>query len=316
MKSLNTFLVHKAAVLGSGVMGSQIAAHLANANVQVVLFDLRTAEGGGQQPNAIVQKALQTLQKLEPSPLVLKSKVNLIQPANYDDHLELLRDCDFIVEAISERMDFKQNLYQKIAPYISDKTIFATNTSGLSIEALAQTLPQKLRTNFCGVHFFNPPRYMMLVELIAHKHTNSDVLNQLESFLTKTLGKGVVRAKDTPNFIANRIGVFSMLSTIYHTQQFKLGFDEVDVLTGVNIGRAKSATYRTLDVVGVDTFAHVTKTMLDNLPTIHGNLYLFYRNGYKHLFSKENLAKKQVKVFTKKLVKIFLFLILKKMITV
>lgn len=262
MKSLDKFIVRKAAVLGSGVMGSQIAAHLANANVEVVLFDLPNIN----DPNSIAQKAIERLQKLEPAPLVLKSKACLITPANYEANLDLLNDCDFIIEAVSEKIEIKKNLYQTISPYINKQdAILATNTSGLSIDELSKILPQHLRANFCGVHFFNPPRYMTLVELIAHQTTNSDILDKLETFLTTTLGKGVVRAKDTPNFIANRIGVFSMLSTLYHTLQCKLGFDEVDALTGINIGRAKSATYRTLDIVGIDTFAHVTKTMRDNL---------------------------------------------------
>lgn len=264
MKSLNKFLVQKAAVLGSGVMGSQIAAHLANANVRVILFDLATTTNSNL--NAVVEKAIANLQKLEPSPFVLKSKSNLISPANYHDDLELLTDCDFIIEAVSEQLEIKENLYQTISPYIiKHDAILATNTSGLSVDKLSKILPENLRPNFCGVHFFNPPRYMMLVELIAHQTTGVDILDKLETFLTTTLGKGVIRAKDTPNFIANRIGVFSMLSTLYHTLQFKLGFDEVDALTGVMIGRAKSATYRTLDIVGIDTFAHVTKTMRDNL---------------------------------------------------
>lgn len=263
MKSLNKFIVRKAAVLGSGVMGSQIAAHLANANVDVILFDLSNINDA----NSIAKKAIERLQKLEPAPLVLKSNACLITPANYQDNLDLLSDCDFIIEAVSEQIEIKKHLYQTISPYIKKQgAILATNTSGLSIDELATILPKHLRSHFCGVHFFNPPRYMALVELIAHQATNPDILDKLETFLTTTLGKGVIRAKDTPNFIANRIGVFSMLSTLYHTLQFNLGFDEVDALTGINIGRAKSATYRTLDIVGIDTFAHVTKTMRDNLP--------------------------------------------------
>lgn len=259
----NRFLIRKAAVLGSGVMGSQIAAHFANANVEVILFDLPAKEG---DPNGIVQKSLAFLQKLEPTPYSVKSKAAYVTAANYNDHLSLLADCDFIVEAISERMDWKKDLYNKVAKYISPTAIFATNTSGLSIQELSQTLPEPLRKNFCGVHFFNPPRYMTLVEIIPHKESSAEMLNSLEEFLTTVLGKGVVRAKDTPNFIANRIGVFSMLATMHHTEKFKLGFDAVDALTGSLIGRAKSATYRTLDVVGIDTLSHVIKTMKDTLP--------------------------------------------------
>ena len=163
-------------------------------------------------------------------------------------------------------MDWKQDLYRKIAPFVPAHTVLASNTSGLGINKLAEVLPEELRHRFCGVHFFNPPRYMHLAELIPAKTTDAAVLEGLESFLTTTLGKGVVYAKDTPNFIGNRIGVFSMLATMHHTAEMGLGFDEVDALTGPSLGRPKSATYRTSDVVGLDTMAHVIKTMADTLP--------------------------------------------------
>src|SRR6185437_2763283 len=171
-----------------------------------------------------------------------------------------------VVEAIAERMDWKLDLYRKIAPHLPAHAIVASNTSGLSINALADALPEQLRHRFCGVHFFNPPRYMHLVELIPGKSTDPAVLQGLEAFLTTALGKGVVPARDTPNFIGNRIGVFSMLAAMHHTAQFELRFDTVDALTGPAIGRPKSATYRTADVVGLDTMAHVIKTMADTLP--------------------------------------------------
>ncbi|GHA74210.1 3-hydroxyacyl-CoA dehydrogenase/enoyl-CoA hydratase family protein [Cognatilysobacter bugurensis] len=259
----NTLLVRRAAVLGAGVMGAQIAAHLTNAGVDTVLFDLPAREG---DPNGVVTKAIANLTKLSPAPLADKSLAERIVPANYDTGLELLRGCDLIVEAIAERMDWKQDLYRKVAPFVADHAVFASNTSGLGINALADVLPEALRPRFLGVHFFNPPRYMHLAELIPARATNRDVLEGLEAFLTTTLGKGVVIAKDTPNFIGNRIGVFSMLAAMHHTQQFDLGFDTVDALTGPAIGRPKSATYRTADVVGLDTMIHVIKTMADTLP--------------------------------------------------
>jgi 3-hydroxyacyl-CoA dehydrogenase len=255
--------IRKAAVLGAGVMGAQIAAHLANADVETLLFDLPAKEG---DKSGIAQKAIQNLAKLSPAPLAEKSKVAGITPANYDEHLEALRGCDLIIEAIAERLDWKVDLYKKIAPYVSDSAVVASNTSGLSINALAEALPPGLRSRFSGIHFFNPPRYMDLVELIPDRETDRTVLAGLEAFLTTTLGKGVVYAKDTPNFIGNRIGVFSILATMHHTAAFKLGFDLVDALTGPAIGRPKSATYRTADVVGLDTMAHVIKTMADTLP--------------------------------------------------
>jgi 3-hydroxyacyl-CoA dehydrogenase len=260
---LSNFIVRKAAVLGAGVMGAQIAAHLANADVPVVLFDLAAKEGDA---NAIVTKALDGLKKLEPSPLASKDRVAYIDAANYEQHLEELRDCDLIIEAIAEKMEWKDDLYRKIAPFVSPNAIIASNTSGLSINRLSLGLPEALRAQFCGIHFFNPPRYMHLVELIATRTTAPELLDKLESWLVSRLGKGVVRALDTPNFVANRVGVFSILAVMHHTQQFGLGFDLVDALTGPLIGRPKSATYRTADVVGLDTMAHVIKTMQDTLP--------------------------------------------------
>src|SRR5438105_4515475 len=257
------FLVGKAAVLGAGVMGAQIAAHLANAGVPVVLFDLAAKNG---DPNAIVRNAIDKLKKLEPPPLATKDRSAYIDAANYDQNLDELAECDLVIEAISERIDWKKALYQKVAPHIGPQAIFASNTSGLSINALGETCPPALRPRFCGIRFFNPPRYMHLVEQIAQRATDQGLLDQLESFLVSVLGKGVVRAKDTPNFVANRVGIFSMLATMAHTKAFGLGFDVVDALTGPAIGRAKSATYRTADVVGLDTMAHVIRTMDETLP--------------------------------------------------
>ena len=262
MSAAPPFVVRKAAVLGAGVMGAQIAAHLVNANVATILFELPAKVG---DPNGNVLKAIENLRKLEPSPLSVKSKADYIRAANYDQNLELLKECDLVIEAISERMDWKAELYRKVAPSIGDHAIFATNTSGLSIAKLSESVPQHMRNRFCGVHFFNPPRYMHLVELIACNDTRPAILDDLEKFLVTTLGKGVIRAKDTPNFIANRVGVFSMLATIHHAQRLGIGFDVVDALTGALIGRPKSATFRTADVVGLDTFAHVVNTMKDTL---------------------------------------------------
>jgi 3-hydroxyacyl-CoA dehydrogenase len=263
MPATSPFVVRKAAVLGAGVMGAQIAAHLVNANVATVLFELPAKEG---DPNGNVLRAIDNLRRLEPSPLSTRSKADLIEPANYEQHLDRLKECDLVIEAISERMDWKSDLYNKVVPYIGERAVFATNTSGLSIQKLSEFLLQERREKFCGVHFFNPPRYMHLVELIAARETGPAILDGLENFLVTTLGKGVIRAKDTPNFIANRIGVFSMLATIHHAEQFGIGFDVVDALTGTLIGRPRSATFRTADVVGLDTFAHVVNTMKETLP--------------------------------------------------
>ncbi|MDA8259382.1 MAG: 3-hydroxyacyl-CoA dehydrogenase NAD-binding domain-containing protein [Betaproteobacteria bacterium] len=260
---MSNFIVRKVAVLGAGVMGAQIAAHCVNAKVPVVLFDLPAREGA---KNSIVLKAIEGLKKLSPAPLGNKDDAACIEVANYDDNLELLKGCDLIIEAIAERMDWKHDLYKKVAPFIAPNAIFASNTSGLSITALSDGFDADLKARFCGVHFFNPPRYMHLVELIPTAATRPEILDQLEGFLVTTLGKGVVRAKDTPNFIANRVGVFSMMATMHEAEKFGLSCDVVDDLTGAKLGRAKSGTFRTADVVGLDTMGHVIKTMQDTLP--------------------------------------------------
>jgi 3-hydroxyacyl-CoA dehydrogenase len=259
---MTRFQVRKVAVLGAGVMGAQIAAHLVNCKVPVVLFDLPAKEG---PKNGIVTKAVEGLKKLKPAPLGVPEDAALIQQANYEEHLALLGECDLVIEAIAERMDWKLALYEKIAPALAPHAIVASNTSGLSITKLAAVLPDSIKPRFCGIHFFNPPRYMYLVELINTPATRPEVLDQLEAFVTSTVGKGVVRAKDTPNFIANRVGIAGMLATIKEAETFGLSVDVVDDLTGKKLGRASSGTFRTADVVGLDTMAHVIKTLQDNL---------------------------------------------------
>jgi 3-hydroxyacyl-CoA dehydrogenase len=281
--------VRKAAVLGAGVMGAQIAAHLVNADVETILFDLAAKDG---DKNGIVTKAIQNLGKLSPTPLGEKGRAAAIVAANYDENLEWLKGCDLVIEAIAERLDWKLDLYKKITPYLSDNAVVASNTSGLSINALAEALPKNLRPRFSGIHFFNPPRYMHLVELIPDRETDPAILASLEAFLTTTLGKGVVRAKDTPNFIGNRIGVFSILATMHHTAASGLGFDVVDALTGPAIGRPKSATYRTADVVGLDTMAHVIKTMADTLPSDPWHRYFKAPDWLAALIEKGALGQK------------------------
>jgi len=259
---MTNFIVKKVAVLGAGVMGAQIAAHCVNAKVPVVLFDLPAKEG---PKNGIVVRAIENLKKLNPAPLGNKDDAVYIEVANYEDNLDLLKGCDLIIEAIAERMDWKHDLYKKVAPHIAPNAIFASNTSGLSITSLSEGFDAELKARFCGVHFFNPPRYMHLVELIPTVSTAPHIIDQLEGFLTTSLGKGVVRAKDTPNFIANRVGIFGMLATMYEAEKFGLSVDVVDDLTGKKLGRASSGTFRTADVVGLDTMGHVIKTMQDTL---------------------------------------------------
>ncbi len=267
MSSLSRFQVRKVAVLGAGVMGAQIAAHLVNCKVPVVLFDLPSKEGS---KNGIVSRAIEGLKKLKPAPLGVPEDAALIQQANYEEHMEQLLGCDLIIEAIAERMDWKTDLYHKIAPFVAEGAIVASNTSGLSITTLSEALPESIKPRFCGIHFFNPPRYMALVELINTPTTQAAVLDDLEAFVTTALGKGVIRAHDTPNFIANRVGIAGMLATIKEAEAFGLSYDVVDDLTGKKLGRASSGTFRTADVVGLDTMAHVIKTLQDNLGPVGG----------------------------------------------
>jgi 3-hydroxyacyl-CoA dehydrogenase len=294
-----TFQVRKVAVLGAGVMGAQIAAHLVNVKVPVVLFDLAASEG---PKNGIVLRAIDNLKKLKPAPLGIAEDAALVQAANYEEHLEQLRDCDLIIEAIAERMDWKLELYKKIAPFVSPHAIVASNTSGLSITSLCEVLPQEIKPRFCGIHFFNPPRYMYLVELIAAPTTQPVILDQLETFVTSGLGKGVVRAKDTPNFIANRVGIAGMLATMKEVENFGLSYDVVDDLTGKKLGRASSGTFRTADVVGLDTMAHVIKTLQDNLSLQTDPFYDAFATPavLKTLLEMGNLGQKSKAGFFKK----------------
>ena len=296
---MSRFNIRKVAVLGAGVMGAQIAAHLVNVKVPVVLFDLAAKEG---PKNGIVSKAIENLKKLKPAPLGLAEDANLIGQANYEEHLEQLRGCDLIIEAIAERMDWKLELYKKIAPFIGPNTIVASNTSGLSITKLSEALPEAIKHRFCGIHFFNPPRYMALVELINTPTTEAQYLDALEDFVTSNLGKGVVRAKDSPNFIANRVGIAGMLATMKEVENFGLTYDVVDDLTGKKMGRASSGTFRTADVVGLDTMGHVIKTLQDTLSMETDPFYESFATPdvLKTLLEMGNLGQKTKAGFFKK----------------
>ena len=279
------FFIKKVAVLGAGVMGAQIAAHCVNAGIETLLFDLAAKEGAS---NALIDKAIANLGKLRPAPLGTPQIAALLQARNYEENLADLADCDLIIEAIAERIDWKEDLYKRIAPHLNEKSILASNTSGLSINELCKVLPEALHKRFCGVHFFNPPRYMHLAELIPTNKTAPQLLDNLETWLTSKLGKGVIRAKDTPNFIANRIGVFSLLATLHHAETMNLGLDEVDALTGPLLGRPKSATFRTMDVVGLDTMQHVVHTMHEQLKEDPWHAF-FQLPGWLNRLIKEGL---------------------------
>lgn len=283
------FFIRKAAVLGTGVMGTRIAAHLANADVPVVLFGMSEESG---IPNADPAKALAGLRKTDPGAFVSRSRGAYVDVAYYETDLERLKACDLIVEAVAEDWTVKEQLYQKIAPHLRADAIVASNTSGLSISKLAEVLPEALRKNFCGVHFFNPPRYMSLIELIPGRLTDPAMLDNLESWLVSRLGKSIVRAKDTQSFIANRIGLFSILAVMHHTRAFGLGLDEVDALTGRLIEHPASATFRTADMIGLDTLATVMDVQHRTLPDDPWREYYKAPDWFAELVAKGALGLK------------------------
>ena len=248
------FEFKKVGVLGTGVMGAQIAAHLSNAKIEVYAFDMS---------QDVTMEGLAKCKKLKPNPFYNPKTSELITPLNYEEHLDKLSECDWVIEAISERLDWKQDLYKKIIPHLKENTIVTSNTSGLSLSDLSDGMPDEFLNCFFITHFFNPPRYMRLVEIISSDKTNKDMIDYVDYFLTNILGKNVVHAKDTPNFIANRIGVYGMNVTLHEARERNLSIEDVDALTGTLIGRPKSATFRTADVVGLDTMCFVSKTAYD-----------------------------------------------------
>ena len=244
----------KIAVLGSGTMGGQIAAHFANLGFDTMMFD--TSEEA-------LSKSIAMMKKLKPTPFASASVSRLIKTSTYEN-LDALSSCDFIIESIVENLDIKKQLFKQISPHVNDNAILVTNTSGLSIQKIAESSPEKLRSRIFGVHFFNPPRYMPLVELIRTSYSDEVLLNKAEGFITSALGKEVVYAKDSPAFVANRIGVFSFMAVLKHAENFNLAADTVDALTGKRVGRPASATFRTLDVVGLDVMSNVVKNIYEN----------------------------------------------------
>lgn len=269
------YQIKKAAVIGSGVMGSGIAAHLANIGIPVVLLDIvpreltkeeeakgLTLEHKGVR-NRVATAAVQKLLKQKPAPLAAKKNLQLITPGNLEDDLDRLKDVDWIIEVIVENLDVKKSLYEKLDAVRKPGTIITSNTSGISINAMVEGRSEDFSKHFLGTHFFNPPRYLKLLEVIPAATTSPEVLEFMTQFGEDRLGKGVVIAKDTPNFIANRIGTYGLLVALREMQSRGYSIGEVDSVTGPLIGRPKSATFRTLDVVGLDTFMHVAKNVYD-----------------------------------------------------
>ncbi|MDQ0219687.1 3-hydroxyacyl-CoA dehydrogenase [Peribacillus cavernae] len=269
--------IRKAAVLGSGVMGSGIAAHLANIGIPTLLLDIVPREltedekkkgltlEDKQVRNRISQNSVQKLLKQKPAPLTAKKNLALIEAGNLEDDLERLSEVDWVIEVVVENLAVKQQVFEKVDRFRKPGSIISSNTSGISIEAMAEGRSEDFKKNFLGTHFFNPPRYLKLLEVIPTKDTDPEVLSFIKLFGEDVLGKGVVEAKDTPNFIANRIGTYGLLVTVREMLKGGYSVGEVDSITGPMIGRAKSATFRTLDVVGLDTFAHVARNVYDQV---------------------------------------------------
>jgi 3-hydroxyacyl-CoA dehydrogenase len=270
--------IRKVAVLGAGVMGSQIAAHLANVGIAVFLLDIvpTTLTPEEQQRgvtldspavrNRLAQQAIQRLQLLRPAPLYTAAAAARITPGNLRDHLHWLTEADWVIEAVTEQLDIKTQLYQALAAHLKPTVILSCNTSGLSISTLGTALPAALQRRFLGTHFFNPPRYLKLLEIIPTPHTDPAVLETMRAFGQRVLGKGIVQAKDTPNFIANRIGIHALLCCMQVMVQEGYTVSEVDAITGPPLGRPRSATFRTADIVGLDTIWHIAQNSLAALP--------------------------------------------------
>ncbi len=270
--------IAKAAVLGAGTMGAAIAAHLSNAGIPTLLLDIAPTEltpdeekkgltlESTQVRNRIVNSLFEAAKKLKPAPFMLGDNAKLITTGNFTDDLVKLKDCDLVIEAVIENVDIKHKLFAEVEKHRKPGAVIATNTSGIPIEAIAKPFSDDFKQHFLGIHFFNPPRYMKLVEIIPGTQTSGEVACKIAGFLDQRLGKGVVPAKDRPNFIANRIGTFAMMATVH--EMLEMGFTptEIDQITGKAIGHAKSATFRTSDLVGLDVLVHVNKNLYPAVP--------------------------------------------------
>ncbi|MEX2595874.1 MAG: 3-hydroxyacyl-CoA dehydrogenase NAD-binding domain-containing protein [Salibacteraceae bacterium] len=305
--------INKVAVLGSGIMGSRIACHFANIGVQVLLLDIVPKELNDKEKakgltidsktvrNRIVNDSLQSAIKSNPSPIYDKSAVKLIETGNFDDDLPGIADCDWVMEVIIERLDIKQQLFEKVEKHRKPGTIISSNTSGIPIQLMNKDRSDDFKKHFCGTHFFNPPRYLMLLEIIPGPDTGEQVLDFLMDYGKRFLGKTTVLCKDTPAFIANRVGVFSIMWMFHYVKENGLTVDEIDKLTGPVIGRPKSATFRTTDVVGLDTLVHVANGLKDNVPDDEMK-HLFEIPDYiQHMVDNDMLGSKTKKGFFKKI---------------
>jgi 3-hydroxyacyl-CoA dehydrogenase len=304
-KPSTTFQINKVAVLGAGTMGSRIAAHLANAGIPIYLLDIAppdspVAKTGDRNPerDKIVLAGLEAAKKSKPAAFFDPSRVRLIKTGNFDDDLKLVSDADWIIEAVAENLEIKRELLRKVEAVRKQSAIVTTNTSGLPVGSIAEGFSETFRRNWFGTHFFNPPRYMRLLELIPTAESDSAAIDAIARFCDQRLGKAIVRAKDTPNFIANRIGTFSVLNVMRIMQEMGLSVEEVDALTGATLGWPKSATFRTIDMVGLDILSHVVGNMTKNVQDERSDLKL--PTFYQHMLERKWLGDKAQQGFYRK----------------
>jgi len=296
--------INKVAILGSGVMGSRIACHFANIGVEVILLDIVPKEAkSSDQPkerNKLVNDALLFALKSKPSPIYSKSYVNRITTGNFDDDLSKISSCDWIIEVVIENLKIKHEVFANVEKYRTPGTLITSNTSGIPIQMMLEGRSDDFQQHFCGTHFFNPPRYLKLFEVIPGPKTNQEVVDFFMHYGDLYLGKNTVLAKDTPAFIGNRVGVFSMMAIMSAMQEFDLTTEEVDLLTGKLTGRPKSATFRTADVVGLDTFAKVASGVQDNAPDDEKSDLFTLPSYVTHMLENKMLGSKTKQGFYKK----------------
>ncbi|MGD8748201.1 MAG: 3-hydroxyacyl-CoA dehydrogenase NAD-binding domain-containing protein [Balneolaceae bacterium] len=297
--STSKYSIEKVAVLGSGTMGSQIAAHCVNAGLQVWLLDLKDTES--ENPNRQVLENIKKLKKMTPAPLGLPEYADQIQPGNFTDNIDVLKEVDWICEAIVEKMDIKKKMMDKIQKFRKPGAIVSSNTSGLPIGKICEDCTTEFKNHFLGTHFFNPPRYMKLVEIIPTDDTSEEVTGYMVKFCEKELGKGVVRCKDTPNFIANRIGVFSMASMMPYFFNGNFRAEEIDFLTGTLTGYSKAATFRTADMAGLDVINHVAQNLYPSIPNDERREVFQLPEEFKKMIEQHKFGNKTGEGFYKKI---------------
>src|SRR5579862_2477366 len=282
--------IHKVAVLGAGTMGARIAAHFANAGVPSLLLDIVPPDADGPARNTIAVAGLESARKAKPAAFFEPSLAALVTPGNFEDDLKRIAEVDWIIEAVIEDLDIKRSLLKKVDALRKPGTIITTNTSGLPVAKIAEGFSDDFRRCWFGTHFFNPPRYMRLLEIIPTSDSDRAAIDAIAYFCDVRMGKGIVYAKDTPNFIGNRIGTFSVLNVMRLMQEMDFSIEDVDALTGQAVGWPKSATFRTIDLVGLDILGHVVSNMTQNVHDERSELTL--PDFYKQMLERKWLGDK------------------------